>query len=400
MAPVAEWKIGGPESLALGALAVLIGLGLRSRIPLLVRWSIPAAVAGGLCIALAVAGLRGRWVNITADASLRDLLSLICFTIIGLNASLRVLVRGGAAIPVMLAVAGVGAVLQNLVGSAAAWAFGLNPMVGPLAGSVALCGGPATSVAFGAAFEAKGVPGAASIAVASATFGIAVGGLLAGRLGQWLVGRREVPVGPDELVGGGVAAAGDAGGSLLSDCLTVAMCIGLGSLLDLGFRSFGLTVPGFIGPMTVAAVWRNVLDVTGWQLLSEVRLQGVFQAVLPLFIGVAVATLRLWELSALALPLVGILMLQTVVTLGFAALASRLFCRVAPPYEGAIMATGFAGFMLGITPNAMASMEELTRRYGPAPQAFLTVPIVGGYLNDFVNSLVVTASISMLGLLH
>lgn len=401
MPPVAEWKIGAPESLALGAAAVLIGLWLRAKMPLLAKWSIPAAVAGGMCIALVIALLRGRAVNITADSSLRDLLSLVCFTLIGLNASLRVLVRGGAAIPVMLAVAGLGAALQNVVGGLAAWSFGLNPLVGALAGSVALCGGPATSIAFGSAFEAKGVPGATSIAVASATFGIAVGGLLAGRLGQWLIEMRGLTGAP--AVGAGSGDGGEVlapAGSLLSDCLTVSMCIGLGSVLDLLFRAGGLTVPGFIGPMTVAAIWRNILDRTGWRLLSESRLQDIFQAVLPLFIGVAIATLRLWELSSLALPLVGILLIQTVATLLFSAAVFAIFQRITTPYEGAVMTSGFAGFMLGITPNAMASMEELTRKYGPAPQAFLTVPIVGGYLNDFVNSLIVTASMSMLGLLH
>lgn len=402
MPPVVEWKIGGPESLALGALAVLLGIGLRSRLPLLARWSIPAAVAGGMCIALAISLLRGRVVNITADSSLRDLLSLICFTIIGLNASLRVLVRGGAAIPVMLALAGLGAILQNAVGGVAAWSFGLNPLIGALAGSVALCGGPATSIAFGSAFEAQGVAGAASIAVASATFGITMGGLLAGRMGQFLLDRRGAvaPVASAPPVVEGAVEVRTGGGSLLTDCLTVAICIGLGSLLDLWFRQAGLTVPGFIGPMTIAALWRNVLDRTGWGLLSEQRLSDIFQAVLPLFIGVAIATLRLWELSALALPLIGILAIQTVITLAFSAAMFSIFRRVASKYEAVLMTTGYAGFMLGITPNAMASMEELTRKYGPAPQAFLTVPIVGGYLNDFVNSLVVTASISMLGLLH
>jgi ESS family glutamate:Na+ symporter len=357
-----------------------------------------------MCIAVTISLLRGRVVNIAADSSLRDLLSLICFTIIGLNASLRVLVRGGAAIPVLLALAGAGAVFQNIVGGLAAWTFGLNPLVGALAGSVSLCGGPATSVAFGPAFEAQGVAGAASIAVASATFGITMGGLLAGRLGQFLLERRGLPIAPisraNATVSESVATAVRAQGSLLTDCLTVAMCIGLGSLLDLGFRAGGLTVPGFIGPMTIAAIWRNILDRTGWSLLSEARLQDVFQAVLPLFIGVAIATLKLWELSSLALPLIGILLIQTVTTLAFSAAVSSILCRVATPYEGILITTGYAGFMLGITPNAMASMEELTRKYGPAPQAFLTVPIVGAYLNDFVNSLVVTASISLLGLLH
>jgi glutamate:Na+ symporter, ESS family len=114
-------KVSGAESLALGALAVLLGIWLRRRLIVLERWSIPAPVAGGLLIALLLSMLRGRVLSVDVDTSLRDLLSLVCFTIIGLNASFVVLVRGGAAIPLLLLLAGVGALLQNLLGGGLAW---------------------------------------------------------------------------------------------------------------------------------------------------------------------------------------------------------------------------------------------------------------------------------------
>ena len=119
-------KVSGAESLALGAIAVLLGMWLRRRLRFLERWSIPGAVVGGLLIALVFSLLRGRWLNVEIDTSLRDLLSLICFTIIGLNASFRVLVRGGAAIPLLLLLAGIGAALQNALGGLLAWAMGLS----------------------------------------------------------------------------------------------------------------------------------------------------------------------------------------------------------------------------------------------------------------------------------
>jgi ESS family glutamate:Na+ symporter len=394
-------RIGGPESLALAAIAIILGTWLRRRIPLLERWSIPAAVAGGLCIALIVTALRNRVANVEVDSSLRDLLSLVCFTIIGLNASLRVLLRGGFAIPLMLLLAGIGAALQNVVGGAASWAFGLNPLVGALAGSIALCGGPATSVAFGAMFEKEGVAGATSIAVASATFGIAVAGLLSGRVGLFLIRRwGGLPSASATAMPTDDGALESARGDLVTHALSIALCIGFGSLVSLALQRIGLTVPSFIGPMTVAAIWRNVNDRLSWHALSEWTLREIFQVALPLFIGVAIASLRLWELAALALPLLAVLIIQVIVTSLFAVAAFWAMRRIAPPYESAIMSTGFAGFMLGITPNAMASMEELASKYGPAPQAFLTVPIVGGYLNDFVNSLVITTFVSGLRLLQ
>lgn len=384
-------KVSGAESLALGAIAVMLGLWLRRRLTFLERWSIPAPVAGGLLIALVFSVSR-----VDVETSLRDLLSLICFTIIGLNASFRVLVRGGAAIPLLLLLAGVGAFFQNMLGGSLAWMLGLNPLVGPLAGSISLCGGPATSVAFGAVFEKEGVAGATSIAVASATFGIAVAGLLAGRVGQYLVSR----IAGREVSSREEVSETSALGELFSHVLTICLCIGAGSFVSYGLQRLGVTVPAFIGPMTVAALWRNLNDRVEWQALSEVTLREIFQVALPLFIGVAISALKLWELTALALPLLLLLCAQVALAVVLSVGAFYAMRRVAPAYEAAVMSAGFAGFMLGITPNAMASMEELTSRNGDAPQAFLTVPIVGGYLNDFVNSFIITASIGILRLLH
>lgn len=395
-------KVNGAESLALGALAILLGAWLRRRVPVLERWSIPGAVAGGLSLALVVLLLRDRVANVEVDTSLRDLLSLVSFTIIGLNASFRVLARGGAAIPLLLALAGIGAVLQNAVGGVLAWMLGLHPLIGPLAGSISLCGGPATSVAFGAVFEKEGIAGATSIAVASATFGIAVAGLLAGRMGEWIVQRFRLASSDTSFRAASptVAAPVSSAAGLVSHALMICLCIGFGSLVSLGLQRAGITVPAFIGPMTVAALWRNVNDRAGWMDLSESTLRDIFQVALPLFIGVAIASLKLWELAALAVPLVLLLAVQVVVTTGYSVASFYVMRRATPAYEAAIISTGFAGFMLGTTPNAMASMEELTSKHGPAPQAFLAVPIVGGYLNDFVNSLVVTSSIGFLRLLQ
>jgi len=288
----------------------------------------------------------------------------------------------------------VGGVIQNLVGCSLAALFGLSVFVGPLAGSVSLLGGPATSQAFGATFEELGVQGAATIALSSATFGIAISGLIAGALGGWLLGgRRSNASAPREDAPKGIAPPLDLG----RHALWIVAVLGVGAVVSRLISSTGVVVPGYIGAMMVAALVRNADDKWGFVRISENTLEQIFAALLPLFIGLAMVTLKLWELERLALPLIAILCVQVVVTTAYCGICYRWLGR---DYDGAVTTAGFCGFMLGITPNAMASMEEIAGKYGPAPRAFLAVPVVGGFLMDFTNSLLITLTISVLRLIH
>lgn len=379
-------KIGALETVALAALAVMLGKQMLRRIPVLARLNIPAAIAGGLVFAIAHLALRSTGAAaLEFDTALRDPLMLTCFAIIGFNASFRVLWRGGAMIAILLLLATAGGAVQNLVGVLAALAFGLNPLIGPLAGSVSLTGGPATSQAFGATFEQMGVPGAATIALASATFGIAVSGLVAGALGGWLTrgrasGSAEVAVG---------APTPEPVRDLARHALWIALSLGAGAVFSRGISAAGFVMPGYIGAMIVAAVVRNADDRWRFACFSESTFGAIFSAVLPLIIANAMVTLRLWELEKLALPLLAILCVQVVVTVAWCGASYWVLGR---DYEAAVTVAGFCGFMLGITPNAMASMEEVAAKHGPAPRAFLAVPVVGGFLIDFTNSLLITGS--------
>lgn len=383
------------ETLALAAVAVALGTFLKARIQSVKKLNIPPSIAGGLVFALANLILHQRGVNIQFDASLRDPLMLTCFAIIGFNASWRVLWRGGKLIIILLALATFGGVIQNIVGSALAKAFGLSIFVGPLAGSVSLTGGPATSQAFGTTFEALGVQGAATIAIASATFGIAISGLIAGALGGWLLRNHK----RSETIG--TAAPETKLQTTPLDlgrhALWIAVVLGIGALVSRLIASTGVVMPAYIGAMIIAAAVRNADDRWHFAKLSETTLEQIFTALLPLFIGMAMVTLRLWELEQLAVPLIVILCFQVVITTAYCAACFYLLGR---DYEAAVTTTGFCGVMLGITPNAMASMEEVARRHGPAPRAFLAVPIVGGFLLDFTNSLLITSTIAVLRLIH
>src|SRR5260370_2966006 len=165
-------KISAVHMLGLAALGVAAGTGMKRRVPLLDRLNIPTPIVGGMLFAIAALALRDRVVNVDADVVLRDLLMVAFMTTIGLSARLQLIREGGARVIWFLAIASLGAVLQNLLGIALAHALGVDPRLGILTGSVALAGGPATALAFGGTFEKMGVQGATTVTFAAATFGI------------------------------------------------------------------------------------------------------------------------------------------------------------------------------------------------------------------------------------
>ena len=376
-------KLNAVLVLAAAALGVAMGEWLRRRVPLLTRWSIPAPVAGGLVYAVVLLVLRDRVVNFEIDTVLRDLLMVAFFTSIGMSASWKVVRAGGVQVMLFLALATAGAAAQNALGICLAKVFGVNPLVGIVSGAVALAGGPATSLAFGATFEKLGLPGAATLGLASATFGILAAGVLAGYRGARFA--RGLP-------GGGTAArarleSAPAAGPLLPQMLAMAVAMGAGYLISTGIEQVGVVLPGYIGAMIAAAVLRNADDRWGFLRVEPAQMAVLGNAALSLFIVMALLTLKLWELARLALPMVAMLAAQVALVWLLCAAVYRLMGR---DYEAAVMTSGYCGFMLGTTANSLAAMDELEREFGAAPRAFIVVPLVGGFLIDFTNALVIT----------
>lgn len=380
-------KISAVQVLGLAALGVLAGTWLKRRVPLLDRLNIPAPIVGGMLYAVAALVLHYESVNLEADVVLRDLLMVAFMTTIGLGARLQLIRQGGARVIWFLGIASLGAVLQNLLGMGLAHALGVDPRLGILTGSVALAGGPATALAFGGTFEKMGVRGATTVAFAAATFGITVAGLIGGYIGGWLIRRHGLEAGE-----AGAAQTADApaeAGSLLNTVIAMAIAMGAGSLVSAGIQALGVVLPVYIGSMMVAMAMRNLDDRYHFARIAQAEVDSLGRIALYLFIVMALITLKLWELSHLALPMLAMLAVQVVfccvmcITLPFWVMGRK--------YEAAVSAAGFCGFMLGITANAVACMEELVEKYGPAPQAFLVVPIVGAFLIDFTNSLIITA---------
>ena len=397
------------QTVAFAGLVLFGGYWLKRQIPLLASYNIPAPVVGGLPVAavLAVLYLSGRE-PLVFDTALQTPLQNTFFASVGFGASVRLLRRGGPLVAVMMVLASLAAAGQNLLGALVASVLGEHPLLGVLAGSVTLTGGPATGLAFAPLFESAGVEGAATLAVSAAMVGIVSGGILGGPIGTWLLSRHGAPppraarVSIEELaeaqvdepltvtpVGEDVEAY-----QLLKHLVLMVTAVGVGAWVSAGFAALGWTLPAYIGAMVVAAVIRNVDDAAGAIGISQRAVDDLGTVALSIFLVMALMTLRLWQLAGAVVPLLVILAAQ-VAFVSFLCLfvVPRLMGR---DYEAVVMSTGFCGFMLGTTANAVANMGALVERYGPAPRAYLVVPLVGAFGIDFVNALFITAAINFL----
>jgi ESS family glutamate:Na+ symporter len=395
------------HTVALAGLVLFAGYGVRRLVPILGRYNIPAPVIGGLLMAGFITAARSwNWAPFTFTTTLQAPLMIAFFTTIGFGASLSLLRVGGPAVLLFFGLSTLMAVGQNLIGIGAAYALGQHPLMGVLAGSVTLTGGPATGLAFAPAFETAGVPGAATLAVAAAMAGIVAGGLIGGPIATRLIarlGRKEGAVRPRGAHGLATAIVEDRlserapaapegedveSYGLLKAMVLILTAMWAGSWLSAWFTSVGVTLPAYIGAMLVAAVIRNLDDATRLIGVSQRTIDDLGGTALSLFLVMALMTLKLWDLVGVAVPLAVMLLLQIVAIAVVA--ATVVYRAMGRNYEAAVMAGGFCGFMLGTTANAMANMEALVERYGPAPKAFLVVPMVGAFFVDFTNAIIIT----------
>jgi ESS family glutamate:Na+ symporter len=385
------------QVLGIACAGLFIGAGIKRLFPVLARLSIPASVLGGLVYAVVSLALRDRVVNLKFDLVLRDVLMIAFFTTIGMGASLRLLKLGGRRVAIFLGVSVLGLLAQIAWGAGAAKAFGLPALFGVIPGAVSLTGGPATALAFGPVFEKAGVPGATAVGLASAVFGIVVSGLLGGFVGSFLVKRHQLEPEPSDRVSVPTievdASPREKHGTYLQHILFIGIAMALGSAVSLGFAQCGLTLPAYIGAMLVAGVLRNLDDWLQFAGIDQHKMEEIGEVALELFIVMALLTLELWHLTQLAVPVLAILVGQVVLTVGLS--WTVLYWLMGRNYTSAVMAGGYCGFMLGTTANAMACMNEITRKTGPAPQAFFAVGIVGAFLIDFINALLITQALNL-----
>ena len=397
-----EFALDLMQTTALAMIFFLLGRVIVAHVEFLRRVCIPAPVVGGLVFALIHLALHSAGVvTFTFDETLKNAFMIWFFTSVGYGASFKVLARGIKPVLVFLLLAGVMVVIQDLVGAGLAQVFQLDGRLGLCMGSIPLVGGHGTAGSFGPQFEDAGVMGASVVAVACATYGLVAGSLMGGPLGRWkikkynlkpLVTEESADLGEPETVYQ-TKSEMLSSDTFLSAFVLIIIATGLGTYVTNAFAAINIVLPVYIGGMLVALVIRNIADLMGKELpLKAIDVAG--NTSLNVFLGIALMTLMLWQLAALAVPIVVILAVQTVVMYLYASFV--VFRAMGKDYEAAVMTAAICGFGMGATPNAMANMLAIKNQYGPAPKAFFVVPLVGGMFIDFTNSAIITVFTNLL----
>ncbi|MDR2522154.1 MAG: sodium/glutamate symporter [Synergistaceae bacterium] len=382
---------------ALASILFVVGVLLRRHISFLTRFCIPAAVIGGLIMALASLAMHHHGgASITFATALQTPMMLAFFTTVGIGGSLSLLKRGGWALLVYLAACWALAAFQNSFGAILAKVLGIHPVLGVMAGAVSLEGGHGAAAAFGPTAEGLGVKGAQAVAIASATYGLIAGGLLGGPVAGWLINRNklELAASQDEIYKEKRDAA-----QVLSDSFDlfrmltlVLVFMALGSVVSNWVNSQAKNVwewatfslPGYVGAMFAAVVFRNLNDVVKLVKIHAKAVDMIADVSIGIFLTMAMMSLRIWDLYDLAVPLIVILLLQTVVIALIAVFI--LFPLLGRDYDAAVICSGFLGHGLGATPNAVSNMNAVCARCGVVSyKAFLIVPLCGAVLIDLVG---------------
>lgn len=381
-------------TLVAASLVLLLGRGLVARIAFLRTYNIPEPVAGGLLVAVVLLGLRSFDIQVQFDTSLQTPLMLAFFATIGLSADFASLKKGGRVVGIFLLVVTGLLVVQNAMGIGLATALGLDPLMGLLAGSITLSGGHGTGAAWGATFSEKfGLASASELALASATFGLVLGGLIGGPVARLLIARVQTPGVEQEtprLPQGFEQPNKErliTPFSLIETIALISVSLLAGSLLNKFLHGTAFELPTFVCVLFVGVLLRNGLSMFGLYQVFEREVSVMGNVSLSLFLAIALMSLKLWDLAALALPFFILLAVQALVMALFAIFVT--FRVMSRNYDAAVLAAGHCGFGLGATPTAIANMQAVTQRYGPSQIAFLVVPMVGAFFIDIINAIVI-----------
>lgn len=381
-------------TLVAASLVLLLGRGLVARLGFLRTYNIPEPVAGGLLVALVLLGLRSLDIQVQFDTSLQTPLMLAFFATIGLSADFASLKKGGRVVTVFLLVVTALLVVQNAMGIGLATALGLDPLMGLLSGSITLSGGHGTGAAWGATFSEKfGLASASELALASATFGLVLGGLIGGPVARLLISRVQTPgiVPEAPTLPKGFEQPNKerliTPFSLIETIALIAVSLLAGSLLNEWLKGTAFELPTFVCVLFVGVILRNGLSALGLYQVFEREVSVMGNVSLSLFLAIALMSLKLWDLAALALPFLILLTAQTLVMALFAIFVT--FRVMGRNYDAAVLAAGHCGFGLGATPTAIANMQAVTQRYGASQLAFLVVPMVGAFFIDIINVIVI-----------
>ena len=382
-----EYQLNMAETVGFAIILLLLGRWIKKKVNFFEKFFIPAPVIGGTLFSIILLiGHQTETFTFTFNDDIKNLLMIAFFTTVGFSASLKILKKGGIGVALFLLAAVILVILQDIIGPVLAKALGINPLLGLAAGSIPLTGGHGTSGAFGPYLEDLGATGATVVAVASATYGLIAGCLIGGPIARRLMIKNnlkptESKEGVDNSLLGSTTEVTEE--SLFSAVVYVGIAMGIGALINNMLAKAGIKFPVYLMGMVVAAIIRNILDFNQKQLpFSEIGIVGNIS--LSLFLSMALMSMKLWQLIDLAVPLIIILLVQTVLMAFFAYFIT--FNIMGRDYDAAVMSTGHCGFGLGATPNAMANMETFTKANGQSVKAFFIIPIVGSLFIDFINA--------------
>lgn len=386
--------LDGYSTFVAASLVLLLGRKLVASVGVLQTYSIPEPVVGGLIAAfLLFAAHSVAGVGIRFDMGMSAPMMLAFFASIGLNADLASLRRGGRPLFIFLGVVLGLLFLQNVVGIALARMLDLNPLLGMLAGSITLSGGHGTGAAWGAVFQEKyGLAAAPDMALACATFGLVLGGLLGGPVARYLVGKSAANVADASATRPGAFEEPGAtrlitAPAMIETLALFSVCLLGGQFLSRWLQGSVLELPAFVCVLFVGVLLRNALAALGWYAVFERCVSVLGNVSLALFLAMALMSLRLWELAALALPMLVLLVAQATLMASYAIFVT--YRVMGQNYDAAVIAAGHCGFGLGATPTAIANMQAVTDRFGPSHVAFLIVPMVGAFFIDIANALTI-----------
>ena len=401
------------QTAGLGALALVLGMCLTRRVKWLQRFCIPSPVSGGIVFSVVSLMLYKLWnVELVFDGTLKDVFMLVFFTSVGFQSNLKVLRRGGSTLLLMLGVLAFIIVVQNVLPLGIAWIMGVNPLVGMAAGSISMAGGHGTAGGFSAVLEGMGLSGAGTIAMAAATFGLIMGSVTGGPLAERLIRTKltaehlepkdyEVDPAMAGLESDEASPAGRAKHISSNEqefqqyakaTYALLIVVAAGSLMSWLLQQTGVTFPTYFGALIVAAIVRNVAETCKLTPKMELdKIVSVGNICLSVFLGMAMVSLKLWELESLALPLVVKVVAMALIAYFVA------FNILGRDYDAAVLVAGICGFGLGATPNAMANMSAVCYKYHYSVKPFLIVPIIGAMFVDLINTGFITMFLNWIG---
>ena len=384
---------------ALAVIVLLVGDFVKKRVEILRKFCIPIPVIGGLIFTILVSiGYSTQLFTFKLNFALSDVFMLAFYSSIGFTASYKLLKKGGPKVIKFLIVSIIVVILQNFLGVYLAKLLGLSPLVGLATASIPMTGGHGTSAAFAPVLEEAGLQNALTITLAAATFGLVAGSLIGGPTGKFLIEKYKLITGKETEKVEGIEKVEKGNEKLdekriYSADYQLLVSMALGSIISMLLKKTGLTFPASVGAMIAAAIVRNIADYSTWLKIKETEIRIIGDISLILFLAFSMMSLKLWQLTDLAIPMIILLIAQTIL-MGLCAVFLT-YKVMGKNYEAAMMAVGHCGFGLGAVPTAMANMQSVEEKYGPAPTAFLILPLVGSLFINFFNSAIIVAFINI-----